>query len=60
MNSYSLSAIVAMLLFMLGTTAILIGIKIHTENKNSVAGRVMLLTFLSVFMWNYGCNGWCT
>ena len=57
MNSYSLSAIVAMLLFMLGTTAILIGIKIHTENKNSVAGRVMLLTFLSVFMWNYG-YGW--
>lgn len=54
MNTYITSSIVALIIFLMGTTSLLAGAYNVSENKGSKSGREMLYVCICVFFWDFG------
>ncbi|MBQ8947397.1 MAG: response regulator [Lachnospiraceae bacterium] len=53
-NSYVISAMLSLILFGMGMTAMILGLHLFRENMNSSGGRKMFFVFVCVFIWDLG------
>lgn len=54
MNQYSLSALIGLIIFGMGLSALMLGVASYFENRQSVSVRKMFYVCISVFFWDAG------